>query len=72
MPGNLVIIIKILNIIFGLTDSTLPGPGGSAARISGAPGLKTIDRRHVCKRQHICYIVFYDAVSPVICEQGRF
>ena len=27
-----------------------------SARISGARGFKTIDRRHVCKRQHICYL----------------
>ena len=75
MPANLVIIIKILNIIFGLTDSPLPAwlwPGLPEYRGPGALKL-LIGDMFVSDNIFVTSAVFYDdAVSFVICELGRF
>ena len=73
MPANLVIIIKILNIIFGLTDSLLPalaGPGLPEYLRPGALKL-LIGDMFVSDNIFVTSAVFYDAVSFLICEQGR-
>ena len=73
MPANLVIIIKILNIIFGLTDSPLPARP-CLPEYRGPEALKLlIGDMFVSDNIFVTSAVFYDdAVSFVICEQGRF
>ena len=71
MSGNLVIIIKILNIIFGRTDS-LPCPARPGMpEYRGPQALKLlIGEMFVSDNIFVTWAVFYDAVSSVICEQG--
>ena len=71
MRGNLVIIIKILNII--PRSDWQPGPGrGLESEYRGPEALKLlIGDMFVSDNTLVTSAVFYDAVSFVICEQGR-
>ena len=67
--SNLVIIIKILNIMPGLTDS---GWAQALPEYRGPGALKLlIGDMFVSDNIFVTSAVFYDAVSFLICEQGR-